>query len=335
MAAARRPDIWTLIERYGSLFTLLVLVAVVAFLSPDFRKPENPLNILRQYSFVGIVAVGMTYVIILGGIDLSVGSMVALLGGAGIMLLNTLADHEVPTWLMLCAAAATMIGGGVVLGALNGTAITAGRIAPFVVTLGTMAIFRSVVLAAADGSEIRSMVPAFGEIASRGVDLPIHSSRGSPLELTLPMVAFITVAAVGQFVLSCTAFGRRVLAIGDNATAARYAGVPLSRVTIAVYAISGLCCGIAALLNSSRLNSVASSSLGSMYELDAIAAVVIGGTRMRGGAGSVFGTVIGVLILGVVGNMLNMLDVSPHLQGLVKGLIIIAAVLVQRFGRPV
>lgn len=344
------------------MVALALLVVILSMYSEPFRKPENFVKILNQWSFVGIVAIGMTWVIIVGGIDLSVGSMVALLAGAGMIAMNkvyaqqvfdalpadlqtstTVADvlmtapqeikDKVSVWPAIGIGSVIMIVGGALLGLLNGAGITVGRLAPFIATLGTMAIFRSVILASADGSEIRSSVETFGELASpsQGITIPgLETSRGKPIIATWPIVVFVVLAVVAELSLRLTTFGRQVLAIGDNPAAARYAGVRVGRVTTLVYMLAGLLCGVAAFLNSSRLNSVSSSQTGMMYELDAIAAVVIGGTSMRGGSGWIVGTVVGVLLLGVIDNMLLMLDVNTHLQGLVKGCIIIAAVLFQR-----
>jgi ribose transport system permease protein len=321
----------TLLQRLGPLLALILLVTAVSLASEDFRKPENFFNIVNQWSFVGLVAIGMTAVIILGGIDLSVGSMVALLGGLGIYAMNWVAakspDHAT---VAIAAAASLMLVGGIILGLINGGVIVLGRVAPFIVTVGTMAIFRSVILYAAEGAEVRSSVPSFGNLGSGGIELPLHSSRGMPILLGYPSLIFIAVAVVSELILRKTVLGRRILAVGDNATAARYAGVPISRITLVVYAFTGLTCGLSALLNSSRLNSISSSSTGLAYELDAIAAVVIGGTAMTGGRGSILGTVVGVLLLGVISNMLTMLGIENYIQGVVKGCIIIGAVLIQR-----
>lgn len=331
-SAIRRTLGWLL--RLGPLLALVLLVGVVSALSPDFRKPENFFNIVNQMSFVGIVAVGMTWVIVVGGIDLSVGSMVALLGGMGIYAMNALAERGTEAGLSIAAAAGLMVVGGIVLGLVNGGVIVLGRVAPFIVTLGTMAAYRALILSQAEGSEVRANVSGFGVIGTGGFEMPgIESSRGTPIRVGWPTVVFLTTALMGEFVLRRTVFGRRALAVGGNPLAARYAGVPVGRVTVTVYALAGLTCGIAALLNASRLNSIASSSTGQLYELDAIAAVVIGGTAMTGGRGSVLGTVVGVLLLGVISNMLTMLGVENYIQGLVKGCIIIGAVLVQRGGR--
>ncbi len=345
MAAGNR-NLVRLLERFGPLLALILLIAGTAIVEAAtvpadqraFLTARNFANILGQWSYVGVVAIGMTFVILLGGIDLSVGSMVALAAGAGVYTLNAAAGWGAPA--AIAAAAGVCVLGGVVLGAVNGVVIARGKVAPFVATLGTLAIYRSLILAPAEGSEIRSTVSAFGELGGTTIPIPWfapdafetgskHLFKWDALNVRLGVVFFLGLAAIAHVVLGRTVFGRRVYAIGDNAKAARYAGVRLSWVTIGVYAISGLTCGIAALLNASRLNSVSSSTLGLFYELDAIAAVVIGGTRLQGGAGRVFGTVVGVLIMGVVGNMLNMLQVSNFYHGLVKGLIIIAAVLVQ------
>lgn len=316
-------------ERLGPLVALLLLIAGTAIVEAATVPPEsraflsfrNFSNILGQWSYVGIVALGMTAVIILGGIDLSVGSMVALAGGCAIYAMNA-AVEPWGTQAALAVAIATCLLVGPLLGLANGLVISLGRVAPFVATLGTLAIFRSLIVAPAQGAEIRSAVPDFSAIGGSSVFL-------GAVPLRVPSLVFLGLAILAHLALSMTTLGRRVYAIGDNATAARYAGVPIARVTTLVYTFAGACCGIAALLNASRLNSVSSTNLGLLYELDAIAAVVIGGTRLQGGSGRIFGTVVGVLILGVVGNMLNMLGVSNFYHGLVKGLIIIAAVLVQ------
>lgn len=324
-----------LVSQFGPLVALLLLIVGTAIMEASrfppgeraFLTTRNFNNILGQWSYVGIVAIGMTFVIILGGIDLSVGALVALAAGAGVYALNAAAGWG-DVWAVV-AASAVCIGGGILLGLFNGVAIAKGRIAPFVATLGTLAIYRSLVLAPAEGGEIRSNVAAFGDFGGWVVRIPWIGSDGNPLPVRMAVLVFLAVALTAHFALSRTVFGRQVYAVGDNARAARYAGIRTDRVTICVYTIAGLTCGIAALLNASRLNSVSSSSLGLFYELDAIAAVVIGGTRLQGGSGRILGTVIGVLILGVVSNMLNMLQVSNFYHGLVKGLIIIAAVLVQ------
>ncbi|MGQ0627001.1 MAG: ABC transporter permease [Phycisphaerales bacterium] len=323
----------------GPLLALLLLIVgttvaewmLVAADDRVFLTATNFSKIIGQHSIVGIVAVGMTFVIILGGIDLSVGAMAALAAGAAVLTLNGIGPER-PGLAVAGACAVCVVGGGV-LGLVNGMLVSWGRIAPFVATLGTMAAFRSLVTVWADASEIRPTVSGFQTIGNATVGVPWLGAGGDTLEIRASIPVFLTLAALAHLVLTRTVFGRRVFAIGDNPTSARYAGIPIGQTTVGVFAVAGLCCGIAALMISSRMNSVGSTSLGMGYELDAIAAVVIGGTRLQGGRGTVAGTVVGVLIIGVVSNMLTMLEVSTYWQGLVKGVIIIAAVFIQRFGR--
>ena len=323
-----------------ALALVLLVAATISFEiyrkgRSDFITPENLLNILRQWSFVGIIAIGMTFVIILGGIDLSVGSLVAFLGGAGILLMNYLITAGASELTAVLAAIGVMLIGGALAGASNGLLITRGRIAPFIATLGGLAAYRSLALALVDGGEYRSQSPQyFSRFGSGGIPLDsiglwIIPGR-LPLTFPWPVLVFLILAGAGWVLLNWTRFGRYVIAIGSNERAAIYSAIRVDRVKLLTYTLAGFCTGVAAALQASRLNSVSSSGTGVLYELDVIAAVVIGGTRMRGGAGTIAGTVIGVLILGVIGNMLNLLQVSVYYQGLVKGLIIIGAVLLQR-----
>ena len=319
------------------LFTIVFEIATKG--GSILIKPENLLNILRQVSFVGIIAMGMTLVITLGGIDLSVGSLVAFLGGIGILLLNRLLAGNAPEWLAVAASFSLMIVGGVFAGVLNGLLVSKGRLAPFIATLGGLAAYRSLAMALVAGGEYRSAsMSLFGKLGAGGIAIPgtnIAPNAPSPIPLLFPwpVVIFGIVAAAAWILLNRTRLGRYIVAIGSNERSAVYSAVKVDRVKIVTYALLGLCTGIAALLVASRLSSISSSSSGTLYELDVIAAVVIGGTRMRGGSGTIVGTVIGVLILGVIQNMLNLLQVSVYLQGLVKGLVIIGAVLLQRSER--
>jgi ribose transport system permease protein len=303
-------------------------------------KPENLLNILRQVSFVGIIAMGMTLVITLGGIDLSVGSLVAFLGGIGILLLNSLLSGGTSESAAVLGAFALIVAGGVVAGFINGLLISKGKLAPFIATLGGLAAYRSLAMALVAGGEYRAEgTGLFGKIGAGGIAIPgtnIAPNAPSPVPLLFPwpVLIFATVAIVAWMILNWTRLGRYIVAIGSNERSAVYSAIDVDRVKILTYSLLGLCTGIAALLVASRLASISSSSSGTLYELDVIAAVVIGGTRMRGGAGTIVGTVVGVLILGVIQNMLNLLQVSVYLQGLVKGLVIIGAVLLQRTERP-
>ena len=303
-------------------------------------KPENLLNILRQVSFVGIIAMGMTLVITLGGIDLSVGSLVALLGGIGILFLNAVLSSGASEPVAVLGAFALILVGGVVAGFINGLLVSKGKLAPFIATLGGLAAYRSLSMALVAGGEYRSEGSGlFGRLGAGGIAIPgtnIAPNAPSPVPLLFPwpVLIFAIVAFVAWMILNWTRLGRYIVAIGSNERSAIYSAIEVDRVKILTYSLLGLCTGIASLLVASRLASISSSSSGTLYELDVIAAVVIGGTRMRGGAGTIAGTVIGVLILGVIQNMLNLLQVSVYLQGLVKGLVIIGAVLLQRSERP-
>jgi ribose transport system permease protein len=321
-----------LLQDYGALAALAVLIAFSAWRSDVFLRPENLLNILLNVSFIGVIAVGMTLVIIMGGIDLSVGSMVAFVGGVSILALNAVLRAGWNEPAATIAAAATALALGTLLGMLNGLIVTLGRVTPFVATLGAMAAWRSAALAVADGGEYRSASPdVFPYLGNHGVPLPgLTNAYAETLVLPYPVVVFVAAAMLGGVLLRWTPYGRHVVAIGCNERAAVYSAVRVNRVKLTTYALIGLACGVAALLRASQMNSVASGSTGLMYELDAIAAVVIGGASMQGGRGRVFGTVVGVLILGVIGNMLNLLNVSNYWQGMVKGAIIVGAVLMQR-----
>jgi len=298
------------VSRFAPLIALAVLFVISAVASPYFLKIQNLHNILRQVSYTGIIALGMTFVIIGGGIDLSVGSLSAMAGGVAILAMNALGTNAgIPLAIVVA------LGLGAAGGAFNGILITRFRIAPFVVTLGTMSIFRSLALYFIDAGEYRSMVYDYRLIGS-----------GKFLGIFIP---FLGLAAVLQVVLNNTRFGRYVLAVGSNERVARYSAIKVNWIRFVTYLIVGSTVGVTAMLFGSRLNAVSSSNMGLFYELDAIAAVVIGGTSMSGGAGTVLGTVLGAVILGIINNMLNMLGVSPYLQGTVKGLVIIFAVLLQ------
>jgi ribose transport system permease protein len=300
-------------SRLAPLMALAILFTISAVSSPYFLKIQNLHNILRQVSYTGIIALGMTFVIIGGGIDLSVGSLAALAGGVAILAMNAVGTN---TGILVAAIVALAV--GIAGGAFNGLLITKFKIASFVVTLGTMTIFRSLTLFFIDAGEYRSAVYDFRLIGS-----------GKFLGIFIPVWLFLGLAAILQIVLTNTRFGRYVLAVGSNERVARYSAIKVNGIRFLTYGIIGATVGVTAFLFGSRLNAVSSSNMGLYYELDAIAAVVIGGTSMSGGAGTVLGTVLGAIILGIINNMLNMLGVSPYLQGTVKGLVIIFAVLLQ------
>lgn len=308
-------------EKFGPLIALAILFVISAFASPYFLQTQNLLNILRQVSYTGIIALGMTFVIISGGIDLSVGSMVALVGGIVILALNWLlgvfgAGGE--AWAIFFALLIGL-GFGAGLGALNGLMVTLGKIAPFIATLGTMAIFRSMALYIGSAGVFRSQSRLFPDLG-----------MGRILGIPNPVIVFISLAVVFAIILNKTRYGRYLCAVGSNPKVAKYSAIKVNLTRFMSYVAVGITVGFSAVFLSARLNSMSSTNGGLNYELDAIAAVIIGGTPMTGGSGSIFGTVIGAITLGIINNMLNMLGVSPYLQGTVKGVVIIGAVLIQR-----
>lgn len=302
-------------ERYSSLITLVVLFIISSIASPYFLQVQNILNILRQVSYTGIIALGMTFVIIGGGIDLSVGSMTALIGGLVISVLNYFGGDIKAIFIAIIIG----IFLGIIGGSINGFLVTRGKIAPFIVTLGTMAIFRSLTLYISNAGEFRSISDIYPSIG-----------MNSFLFVPIPVWIFIGLAAIFHVILNNTRYGRYICAVGSNERVAQYAAINVDRVRLVSYIIVGFSVSVSAILLSSRLNSISSSNAGLNFELDAISAVIIGGTPMMGGSGTIVGTIFGAIILGIINNMLNMLGISPYLQGTVKGLVIIGAVLLQR-----
>lgn len=302
-------------NKYGALITLFLLFIISSIASPYFLNTRNIFNILRQVSYTGIIALGMTFVIISGGIDLSVGSMTALVGGIGIMALNYFGTGYVSVFLAFGVAIIT----GLILGAVNGITISKGKTAPFIVTLGTMSIYRSLILYLTNASEIQSQNQLFSEFGS-----------GYFLNFPIPVWLFFILALIFYVILNHTAFGRYVCAVGSNEKVANFSAIKVDRIKAYTYILTGFTVGVSSMLLGGRLNSITASNSGLSYELDAIAAVIIGGTAMSGGSGTIIGTVIGAIILGIINNMLTMMGVSPYLQGTVKGLVIIGAVMIQR-----
>jgi ribose/xylose/arabinose/galactoside ABC-type transport system permease subunit len=294
-------------RQFGTVIGLAVLCAVLWMLTPYFLTVSNLLNVAEQTSINAIVAIGMTYVIISGGIDLSVGSIIALSGVAlGISL-----KAEQPIGAALAAALVV----GLAAGLVNGALVSWGRLPPFIVTLGTMSIARGAALLVTEGRPISGFAPAFRALATGRVGF-----------VPAPVLVMAVVYAVAHFVLTRTTFGRYVYAIGGNEEAARLSGVAISVDKTLIYGVSGLMSAIAAVILTARLNS-AQPIAGMMYELDAIAATVIGGTSLMGGEGTLGGTLVGALIMGVLRNGLNLLGVSSFLQQIVIGGVIVFAVL--------
>ena len=303
-----------LLRDSGILLALILLVVIGGALSPHFLQTGNILNVLRQVAIVGIIGVGMTFVILTAGIDLSVGSIVGFVAITAASLMSSGVQ-----WPL---AAILAIGAGGLIGALNGLGITKGRLQPFIMTLGMLVIARGVTMTYSKGQPI-SLGAAGPEFAWLG--------GGTFIGLPVPVWLLLVIGAVAGFTLRHTTFGRHVYAVGDNPEAARLSGINVNRVIFSVYVIAGLCAAVSALIIVSRLTA-GEPSQGTGFELDAIAIVVIGGTSLFGGEGGVRGTLIGAGIVAAMANLLNLLGVSPFSQQIVKGLIILGAVLLERRG---
>ncbi|WP_183030235.1 MULTISPECIES: ribose ABC transporter permease [Clostridia] len=300
------------IAKLGPLLGLLLIAIVLGMMSDSFFTLNNILNLLRQVSVNALIAFGMTFVILTAGIDLSVGSTLAL----GSALTAGLLAGGMDPFLAICIGLLI----GLMLGALNGLIIAKGKVAPFIATLATMTIFRGATLVYTDGKPITGLSDSFAfEMIGKGYVF------GIPFPAIIMLIVFFSLF----FVLRSTVFGRKVYAIGGNEEAAKLSGIKAERVKIGVYSLTGMLAVLAGIIITSRLDS-AQPTAGTMYELDAIAAVVIGGTSLSGGKGRIFGTLIGALIIGVIDNGLNLLNVSSFYQQIVKGLVILLAVLLDR-----
>ena len=301
-----------MLSKLGPLFGLLLLIIIVSVLNPSFLSIANIFNVLRQVSISAIIAFGMTFVIFTGGIDLSVGSTLALTGAIAASLLAGGLDPFLTMGIALIL--------GLILGAINGVVITKGKVAPFIATLATMTIYRGLTLVFTEGRPISGLGDHYSfQLFGKGYFL------GFPVPVVTMVIAFFIL----YFILQKTTFGRRVYAVGGNEEAAKLSGINTDRVKIAVYAITGFLAALSALILTSRLNS-AQPTAGESYELDAIAAVVLGGTSLNGGKGWIFGTLIGALIIGVLNNGMNLIGVSSFWQQVVKGIVILLAVLMDR-----
>ncbi|NWO14816.1 MULTISPECIES: ribose ABC transporter permease [Virgibacillus] len=300
------------IAQLGPLLGLLLITIVLGVMSESFFTLNNILNLLRQVSVNALIAFGMTFVILTAGIDLSVGSTLAL----GSALTAGLLASGMDPILAICIGLLI----GFVLGAVNGLIIAKGKVAPFIATLATMTIFRGATLVYTDGKPITGLSDSFSfEMIGKGYVFGIP----------FPAIIMVIVFLILFFILHNTVFGRQVYAIGGNEEASKLSGIKADRVKIGVYSLTGMLSVLAGIIITSRLDS-AQPTAGTMYELDAIAAVVIGGTSLSGGKGRIFGTLIGALIIGVIDNGLNLLNVSSFYQQIVKGLVILLAVLLDR-----
>ena len=306
----------------GPLVALILLCVIGYLLNPLFIGEGNISNLLTRSAFIGIIAVGATFVITAGGIDLSVGSMAAFIAGMMIIIMNAAIDaYGASVWTVILGCGCSVIL-GMGAGFINGFLTTKGKIEAFIVTLGTMGIYRSLVTYFADGGTL--------SLASGARDIYRPVYYDSFLRLPYPVWVFIAVAIIGWVLMNRTAFGRYCMAIGSNEHVAQYSAIKVDRVKTWTYIIQGLCVSLATIIYVPRLGS-ASAATGVLWELEAIAAVIIGGTMLKGGFGRVGGTVIGALILTAIGNILNLTEIiSNYLNGAVQGVIIVAAVYLQR-----
>lgn len=306
----------------GPILALVVLIIVGASLNGNFLSAANITNVLSRSAFIGIIAVGMTFVITAGGLDLSVGSMAAFIAGLMILVMNALLPMMGPGWPLVFVGMLVAIVAGTAAGMVNGFLITTMRIEAFIVTLGTMGIYRSLVTWLADGGTLSL------DFGMRAIIRPIYFD--GLLGISWPIIVFALVAMTGELVMRRAAFGRHAAAVGSNDQVARYSSVNVNCVRMMTYVFLGILVGVATIMYVPRLGS-ASASTGVLWELEAIAAVIIGGTMLKGGFGRVWGTVIGVLILSLIDNILNLTDgVSPYLNGAIQGVIIVLAVILQR-----
>lgn len=307
----KRSDFY---RKLGPLLALIVLIILVTIMNTSFISPTNLLNLLRQASVNALIAFGMTFVIITGGIDLSVGSILAL---SGALTAGLIAEGMPP---IIGIIGGVFFGG--LMGLFNGFLVAKGKVAPFIATLATMTIYRGLTLIYTGGNPITGFGGGFTfQFIGRGYLF------GIPFPVIIMFLAFIILYCL----LHKMTFGRKTLSVGGNESASFIAGIKTDRIKMAVYSISGILSAVAGLILASRLNS-AQPTAGTTYELDAIAAAVIGGTSLSGGKGRLFGTFVGALIMGTLNNGLNLLGVSSFYQQVVQGIVIIIAVLIDRKG---
>ncbi|MBC7633609.1 ABC transporter permease [Aeromicrobium sp.] len=308
-AIARLERLGAIVRKYGPAIALALMIVVATLSSDRFLQVQNLLNVLRQISIVGVLGLGMTFVIITAGIDLSVGAILSVVVVYG-------ADAVQTQGVFIGIVVA--LGMGALLGLINGIGITLGKVQPFIMTLGMLAMAKGIALLYTQGTPIVITNQTF-----------LALGNGRVLGIPNPILVFLSLVVVTWFVLRHTVFGRSVYAVGANEEAARLSGISVGRVKTTVYVISGLMAGVAGVLYASQLG-VGSPVSGDGYELAAIAATVVGGTSLFGGAGGVGGTFIGAALLGVLSNFLNLTGVSPYAQNLFRGALIIAAALLQR-----
>jgi ribose transport system permease protein len=313
---------FAMVQGLGPVIGLVLLCIAGTLLNSNFATLDNLAHVLTRTAFIGILAVGMCFVIVSGGIDLSVGSMAALIAGSVILFMNAMAPVlGSPVLAVALGMLLALVLGGL-FGLVHGLLITKGRIEPFIVTLGTLGIFRAYLTYFANGGAV-TLDNDLSDIYS-----PVYYT--SVVGVPIPVLVFLIVALIGGLILNRTKFGRYVQAIGSNEQVARYAAVEVDRIKILTYVLLGVCVGIATLLYVPRLGS-ASPTTGLLWELEAIAAVIVGGTALKGGAGTVTGTVVGAILLSVISNILNLTSIiSVYLNAAVQGIVIIVVAFLQR-----
>ena len=302
---AKKKELGSVLRNFALVFIIAIIV-FMSFVSPVFMTSKNIINIIRQISINGIIAVGMTFVILTGGIDLSVGSVVAI---TSVIVGSMLQGGS--NWLVACIVALLI---SLVFGAFNGFMIAYVGFQPFIATLATVTMGSGIALAYSDGKPFTISNESFLKIG-----------QGYLGAIPIPIVLLVIVVAIGLIILKTTTFGRYVFAIGGNKNAAKLSGVRTRRVELMVYVISALCASIVGLILSARISS-GQPTAGEGYELDAIAATAIGGTSMTGGVGSLTGTIFGFVLLGLMTNSMNLLNINSFYQEIVKGILIIIAV---------
>ena len=324
--ANRGFDAFGFVARFAPTLFLIALMALFAVIEPRFLSSINLFNVMRQVSITGLLAVGMTFVILTAGIDLSVGSLVAFAGlvaaavaKGGLENRFTVGEGGVGYGWALAALAAMAV--GLACGYLQGLAITRLRVPPFVVTLGGMSAFRGAALLFAAGGPISGFEPSF-----------TWWGQGKIGPVPVPVIIFLTAAAIAHVTLRYTRYGRQVYAVGDNPEAARLSGLNVDRIVTSVYVIIGFFAGLGSFVLAARLNS-AEAVAGTGYELTVIASVVIGGTSLFGGSGTIFGTVVGAILIGVLLNGLVLMNVSSYIQQIIIGVIIVLAVAFDTFAK--
>lgn len=302
----KKKDMGKVIRQFGLVFVVLFIVILMSFLSPVFMTKNNIMNVLRQISMNGILAVGMTFVILTGGIDLSVGSVVGITG----VICGSFLEKGM-NWGLACLLSLAI---ALLYGVINGYLIAYVGFQPFIATLSTMTIGRGFALAYSDGKPYTIRDAHF-----------ISIGQGSVLGIPVPIILLVLVCLLGLVILNMTTFGRYVFALGGNKSAAKLSGVRTKKMEMMVYVLSSVCACVVGMILAARISS-GQPTAGESYEMDAIAATAIGGTSMSGGIGSLSGTILGFVIIGLLSNSMNLMNINSFYQQIVKGLLIIAAV---------